>query len=111
MLFMAFQEAKTHTLHFIHDTHYQLCRPIVILTDLDEAGYLVYDEDNMTYGLGSSIEEATSDYQQSLIIDLELLLKDRDVLSPALRERLNALERHIQPRDAAVSYTHLTLPT
>lgn len=83
-------------LRTLDDPRYALAVPILVWVALDEAGYIVYDEENLTYGLGVTIESAMTEYKRSLIVDLELLQKDRDALAEPLLRRLSSLENHIR---------------
>jgi len=76
--------------------HYKLIAPVDVWIDKDESEYLVYDDDHITFGTGSSIREALEDYCQSLITELENLRKDRAQLAPPLLRDLQFLEAHIQ---------------
>ncbi|MHB1294390.1 MAG: hypothetical protein ACYC4R_05260 [Anaerolineae bacterium] len=85
-----------HTLHELDQVCAEILCPIDVWINLDGEDYLVYDEKGMSYGLGSSILTAIGDYQKSLVIDMQLLLKDRGALAPSLERRLRCLETHIR---------------
>jgi len=87
------------TIRDLENQRFRLERPISVSVTQGTSGLVVADEDGLTYGVGRTLEEALVDYRGSLIVDLEVLQKNRDHLAQGLAEKLSVLESLIRVVD------------
>lgn len=81
----------------LRSSAYRLAEPIWIQIQTYSGGYLVTDQEVNRHGVGSIIEEALQDYEETLVGYYESLVSRRDRLSPRLRRHLHYLARTLLP--------------
>ena len=91
------EEARVYTMvKSLRNPQYRLIKPISVRIEWADPGFLVYDEEDFTYGTGDSIDEALEDYRGSLIAEFEVLCRDRAILAEVLQRELRILETYVE---------------